>query len=129
MMYALPGNIEWGGKTNSFRTLRFGEVFGDRVAAINIEHYFNDELFRAMKIPFVKNWRLRFNVHFNIAWLDISEKSLAILPRDPVLFKKPFFELGFGIGQALFPMTLEFTWKLNHLGRNNFVFGINTFAL
>jgi hypothetical protein len=129
MMYALPGNIAWGGKSNSFRTLWFGDVFGDRVAAFYIEHRFNDELFRMLKIPFVKDWRLRFNVHFNAAWLDISPKSLAILPREPVLFKKPFFELGFGIGQALFPMTFEFTWKLNHFGQNNFVFGINTFAL
>ncbi len=129
MMFALPGNIAWGGKTNSFRTLWFGDVFGDRVAAINIEHRFNDELFRLLKIPFVKDWRLRFNVHFNVAWLDVSEKSLAIMPREPELFKKPFFELGFGIGQMFLPMTFEFTWKLNHFGKNDFVFGINTFAL
>ncbi|MCP5061001.1 MAG: carboxypeptidase-like regulatory domain-containing protein, partial [Ignavibacteriae bacterium] len=31
MLYALPGNISAAGKSNSFRTLRIGEVFGDDV--------------------------------------------------------------------------------------------------
>jgi len=38
-------------------------------------------------------------------------------------------EAGFGIGQILIPMKMEFTWKLNHFGYNNFVFSLNTFVL
>jgi len=128
MMYALPGNINAGGKNFSFRTIGVGEVFGDRVAAINIEHNFNDELFRLLNIPYLKDMRLRFYLYLNAAWSNISAESKAILPvASYKTFKHPFYELGFGIGQALLPITFEFTWKLNYRGQNNFVFGINTF--
>ncbi len=128
MMYALPGNINAGGKDFSFRTVGIGEVFGDRVAAINIEHNFNDELFRLLKIPYLKDMRLRFYLYLNAAWTDISDRSKSILHVPFKTFEHPFYELGFGIGQALLPITFEFTWKLNYRGQNNFVFGINTFA-
>ena len=64
-----------------------------------------------------------------MAMSNVSQKSKSILTYDPIIFKKPFYELGFSIGHLLVPMTLEFTWKLNYRGKNNFVFGINTFAL
>ena len=127
MMYALPGNINAGGKNFSFRTLGINEVFGDRVAAINIEHDFNDELFRLLNIPYLKDMRLRFYIYLNAALSDISAKSKSILPVSYKTFQHPFYELGFGIGQALLPITFEFTWKLNYRGQNNFIFGINTF--
>ncbi len=128
MMYALPGNINAGGKSFSFRTLGINEVFGDRVASINIIHNFNDELFRLLKIPYLKDMRLRFYLYLNAAWSNISSGSKSILPRTYKTFQHPFYELGFGIGQALLPIALEFTWKLNYRGQNNFVVGINAFV-
>jgi hypothetical protein len=69
-------------------------------------------------------------MHFNAVLLEVSPKSRSIFPTGSGSlfneFKSPFYEIGFGIGQALFPFRLEFTWKLNYLGTNNFVFGINT---
>jgi len=128
MMYALPGNINGGGKDFSFRTLGIGDVFGDRIASLNIEHNFNDELFRFLKIPYLKDMRLIFYVYMNMAISDISPESKSILPVSYKTFEHPFYELGFGIGQALLPIRFEFTWKLNYRGENNFVFGIDTFA-
>jgi len=128
MMYALPGNINAGGKNFSFRTLGIGDVFGDRIASLNIEHNFNDELFRFLKIPYLKDMRLIFYTYLNIAISDISPESKSILPVSYKTFEHPFYEIGFGIGQALLPIRFEFTWKLNYRGENNFVFGINTFA-
>ena len=129
MMYALPGNISSGAKDFSFRTLRIGEYFGDEVITLNLEHNFNDELFRLMNIPVVEDMELLLGVHLNGAFLQISDESKRILPVNYDEFKNPFYELGFSIGQALLPVSFEFTWKLNHRGKNNFVFGINTFAL
>jgi len=129
MFYAFPGNISGSGKSYSFRTLRFGEVYGDQAAAFFINHNFNDELFKMLKIPVLKNAQLRLSTYINIAWLDISNNSQSILLTGFKTFRHPFLEAGFSIGHILFPITFEFTWKLNYRGTNNFVFGVNTFAL
>ncbi|MDD3558498.1 MAG: DUF5686 family protein [Melioribacteraceae bacterium] len=127
--FALPGNINSGGKNFTFRTLRIGEVFGDKAAAIGINHSFNDELFRMLNLPVLKDLELTLDLYANAAWVGVSEKSESIIPYEPTLCLKPFIEAGFGIGQILFPFTLEFTWKLNYRGERNFVIGINTIAL
>jgi hypothetical protein len=129
MMYALPGNIESSGKAFSFRTLNIGEVFGDKGVVLMAQYNLGDELFRLLKIPYLKDWQLILTTHFNAALLQISDKSKNILPRQFTEFKHPMYELGFGIGQMLFPITLEFTWRLNYRGKNDFVIGLNTFVL
>ncbi len=129
MMYSLPGNIESLGKEYSFRTLGIGEVFGDNGIVFTAQYNLNDELFRLLKIPLLKDWNLILTTHFNAALLRISGKSKNILPPQYMEFGKPIYELGFSIGQILFPITVEFTWRLNYRGNNNFVIGLNTFVL
>lgn len=133
MMYSLPGNIESSSQSFTIRTLRTGEVYGDRVVVLSIENNFNDELFRALGLTFLSDIQLNLNLHFNAALLEISPKSKQIFPNQTNTFaqpfteyKNPFYEIGFGVGHPLFPFRLEFTWKLNYFGNNNFVFGINT---
>lgn len=130
MLYALPGNIESSGKNLSFRTLRIGEVFGDKVFTFGAEQNWGDWFFRFLHIPIIKDMQLQLGTHFNMALNEISGNSKSILPvTNYKVFKHPFYEAGFSIGHVLFPLKLEFTWKLNYRGENNFVFGINTFAL
>lgn len=130
MLYALPGNIQSGGKEFTFRTLRIGEVYGDRVAVVGLKHDFRDEFFRLLSIPWLKDLQLLFSTHVNLGWLDISNSSRTILIEQPNnIFRSPFIEAGFSIGQILLPIQFEFTWKVTHRGENNFVFGLNTFAL
>jgi len=127
-MYALPGNINALSKSFTFRTLRINEVFGERVAALNLEHNFRDEVFRLLNIPGLRNWEIMLNVFFNTAVSKIGEKSGDLLPEDLKTFPKPFYEIGFGIGQGIIPLQLEFAWKLNYRGENNFVISLNAFS-
>lgn len=127
-MYALPGNINLVSKNYTFRTLRVNEVFGDRVVTINLEHNFRDELFKMFNIPGLKDWEVTLNAFVNIAVSEIGQKSAELLPTDLKTFPHPFYEIGFGIGQGILPIQLEFAWKLNYRGNNNFVVSINTFA-
>ncbi len=129
MQYALPGNISGLGKEFSFRTLNYGEVFGDKVTSLNIQYNLNDELFRFLQMPILKDLQINLGIHYNTAWVDMSQKSQAILTQPNIKFIKPFQELGFSLFHPLIPIIFEFTWKLNYRGENNFVFGINTFAL
>ncbi len=127
--YALPGNISAAGKNNSFRTLKIGEVFGDNVTTLFLRHNFNDDLFRLSNIPILSSLQLQLSTHLNVALSDISNRSKEILPVNYISFTKPFYELGFSISHPLIPISFEFTWKLNYLNKNNFMFGINTIAL
>ncbi len=129
MLFALPGNIQNASKTNSFRTLTIGEIYGDRGVILNLRHNFNDELFRLLKIPVIKDWQLNLTGYLNAAIMTISPKSKTILSTSYKEFTHPFYEIGFGIGQTMIPLTLEFSWRLNYTGKNNFVISINTFVL
>jgi hypothetical protein len=127
-MYALPGNINLLSKSFTFRTLRMNEIFGERVATLNLEYNFNDELFKLLRIPGLKDWEITLNVFFNSAVTEIGSESTALLPVKIKTFNKPFYELGFGLGQGIIPLQLEFAWKLNYRGSNNFVISLNIFA-
>jgi hypothetical protein len=127
-MYALPGNINLLSKSYSFRTLRINEIFGERVATLNLEYNFRDELFKLFKVPGFKDWEITLNVFFNLAITEIGSESGLLLPVEIKTFDKPFYEIGFGLGQGIIPLQLEFAWKLNYLGSNNFVISLNTFA-
>ena len=127
-MYALPGNLEWLAKPFSFRTLRVNEIFGERVATLNFEYNLRDELFKLLKIPGLKDWEITLNLFFNSAVTEIGSESAAILPTEVKTFNKPFYEIGFGIGQGIIPLDLEFAWKLNYRGTNDFVIAINSFV-
>jgi len=126
MLYSLPGNINLTAEDYTFRTLNINEILGDRVVTIYIDHYFGDELFRLLNIPYVKDWELQLNTYLNIAYSDIGSKSEAISPYPIKTFKHPFFEAGFSIGQILLPINLSFSWRLNYRGENNFRIGLNS---
>jgi len=127
MLYAVPGNIDLTAQSFTFRTLNVNEFLGDRVVTIYLQHNFNDELFRLIPISFIQNLDLRLMGYLNIAYSDVSNKAKLVAPYPLLTFKQPFYEAGFEIGQVLFPLQLDFAWRLNYRGGNNFRVGINTF--
>lgn len=133
LMTALPGNISPLGKDYTFRTVKIFNYLGDRVFTITSQYQLNDELFKMLRIPLLKDARLRLDAHFNVAWLSISEGSKNInrnsFNYQYLEFIEPLYEIGFGIGHQLIPLKLEFTWRLNHTNKNSFVIGINSIAL
>lgn len=124
-MYSLPGNIDAAFNPQTFRTLNLNEVLGDRVATLNVAFNFRDELFRMLNIPGLKNWEVMLTLLFNAAMADVSKESSSLIKNELKLFKHPFYEVGFGIGQGLLPFEIEFMWKLNYRDGNNFRMGLN----
>ena len=124
-LYALPGNIDVVFNSQTFRTLRVNEIVGDKIITLNFTHDFRDELFRAMNIAGLKNWEIMFSLIFNAALADITSETNTILTNPVKTFKHPFYEIGFALGQGLFPFKLEFMWKLNYRDGNNFRVGLN----
>jgi hypothetical protein len=126
-LYSLPGNINSISNSLTFRTLNVNEVIGDRILSVNLEHDFRSEVFRY--VPLIRKLELTLTMFLNSALTDISDESNSILPVPVKTFKYPFYEIGFGIGQAVFPFKLEFSWKLNHRNENNFRIGFNLLLL
>jgi len=126
--YALPGNINALSKGKSFRTLDINEVYGDRVVTVCFDHDFKTELFYLSGIGFLKRMELQVNYFFNAAYTELGSKSAAIMDKlvKPKTFPHPFYETGFSIGHALMPFQLEFAWKLNYRGDNNFKVNIRS---
>jgi hypothetical protein len=127
-MHALPGNLQWLSKPFTFRTLRINQVFGERLATLNFEYNFRDEIFKLLNVPGLKDWEITLSLFFNSAISEIGSDSQAILPKEVETFNKPFYEIGFGVGQGIIPFKLEFGWKLNYRGNNNFIVALNTFV-
>jgi len=125
-LYALPGNIDFLFQRFSFRTLNVNEIFGSRVITINLEHDFQDLIFRALKIPGLRDWGVQLSTFFNAAYSDIGKETTTYLPVHVRTFPHPFYEAGIGISQVLIPLRVEFAWRLNYLGENNFRVGINS---
>lgn len=127
-LYAMPGNIDLVAKNNTFRTLEVNEIAGDRAASLFLNYEWQDEFFRMLHIPVLKDADLIFTTFLNIAYAETGAKSSSILIAPVKSLPHPFYEAGFGISHALIPLKLEFAWKLNYRGENNFRVGINTFA-
>ncbi len=125
-LYALPGNIDVLFQSFSFRTLNVNEIFGSRLLTINLEHNFQDLIFRTLRIPGLMDWGIQLNVFFNAAYSDIGSETTTYLPVHVRTFPHPFYETGFGLSQVLIPFRLEFAWKLNYRGENNFRIGVNS---
>jgi len=124
--YSLPGNITSLGKRFSFRTLGLNEVIGDRVITFYFAHNFRDELFRALGISFLKSLNLQVSYFFSAAISNVSAEGKKNLLLKYKTFKSPFCENGFSVGHQLFPISLEFSWKINYRGERNFVIGLNS---
>ncbi len=127
-LYAVPGNVDLSALSFTFRTLNVNEVLGDRLFTINLEHYFGDELFRMLNIPFLKDMQLQLTAYLNIAYSDVGPGTRSILPFPVKTLLHPFYETGFELGQGIIPLQIDFSWRLNYRGENNFRIGINTFV-
>ena len=127
-LYSLPGNINYISKSSTFRTLDINEVLGEKVITVNLSHQFQDELFKFLGIPGLKNWEITLKVFLNMAISDVGNKTERIIPVEVKKLPHPFYELGFGIGQGLLPFEIDFAWKLNYRGSNNFRVSLNAFV-
>lgn len=127
MLYALPGNVYLGARNYSFRTLEIDEVFGDRIATMNLELDFGTEFFRWLRIPYLKNSEIQVSLFCNAAITKISDKTKEILLHPVKTFPHTFYEAGFGLGHVLFPIELSFAWRLNYRYDNQFRIGFSSF--
>lgn len=129
LLYSLPGNINFTSQNFTFRTLDVNEILGDRILTLNLQENLGSELFRILRVPGLKDWDIQLNTFLNVAVSNINNGSKSILIAPVKNLTHPFYEIGFGIGHPLIPLELDFAWRLNYRGENNFRIGINSFII
>ncbi len=125
-MYSLPGNPSYLSSSFTFRTLSTYEAFGDRIIYFNLEHDFRDELFRALNLDFLTKLDLQVNTFLNGGWSSLRsnllDKNFYSIPS----FKKPLFEIGFGLQKGFIPLQIEFAWKITNRVGKTFRISLNS---
>lgn len=129
IMTSLSGNINYATQSFSFRTLDISEIYGTDVATVNIQYNLRNELFRYIGLDFLSKMEIQLIYFLNAALVTTNQETKNKLGYSPKEYNTPFYEMGFGIGHILIPLQVEFAWKLNYLGKNDFRLGLNTLLL
>jgi len=125
-VFRLPANLPYLTSPWRFHTLEIGEFSGDRYGSFFVEQDFGGQLFRWLKVPFLRDSRWGLILFGSAGWTDIGAKSKSIQVVETNPTGKPFYELGFGVDQILTLFRIVLAWRLNHFreGRN-FAIGLS----
>jgi len=123
--FDLPSRVEDFSTCGVFRTLRVKEFAGDKMAALFIEHNFGSYLFRASKLPLIKNGKIDFILNAGAGWTECSEQYSNQL-QNIVSTEDVFYEIGFALGRISSFLRFDFSWRLTHRGKRNFVFTLGS---
>jgi hypothetical protein len=126
MLYSLPGNINATAQNHSFRTVDLGEYLGDRGWYLELEQNLSDLPLRITGISFLKKLNLQFVGFFNAGMMQFNQESASLIPFKVKTLDSPLYEIGFGIMHQLFPIRLDFGFRLNHTQDRSFRIGINS---
>jgi hypothetical protein len=129
LLFAAPGNINLAAERNTFRTLGYNEVIGDRMFTLFLEHRFGNSLFRWLSIPLLKDYDFTLTAFLNSGLFTLSDESKNILVNQAATFDHPFYEAGFSFGHMLSPVSIHFGWRLNYTEENSFRIGIQSAIL
>ncbi|MBK7865709.1 MAG: hypothetical protein IPJ75_01210 [Ignavibacteriales bacterium] len=129
LLYSLPGNISGTSQNQSFTTLDLGEYIGDRGWTVFVVENLGDLPLRLTGISFLKRLNLQFTGFFNAGMIEYNQASLVLQPFKVKRLTSPLFEIGFGVGHQLFPVRVDFGFRLNHTEEKSFRIGINTFLI
>jgi len=122
--FHLPGS--YGSYTNPrmFRTLRNDIYVGKYYLCFFIENNFKNTIFNLLSIPFFKQSKYDLYIFGNLGWMNNVkwENNQNV----ETIRNIPYSEIGFGIGNILLYLRMDFAWKISHRGYNNFNFKITS---
>jgi hypothetical protein len=102
-------------RARAFLTMREREYQGDRIVQLYLEQNFLDLPTRLLGIHFLDRFQLHWFGLANIGYSSISDSTLTHLPVGfSTTGNVPFVEAGFGLGNILNLVRLDFAWRITH---------------
>jgi hypothetical protein len=117
-LFHLPGNYGTISSSKLFNTLTKDEYSGNKYAAIFLENNFNMIIYKILGLSFIDNSKYDFLIFTKYGWID--EEPLTH-------YSKSLYETGFGIGNILTFLRVDFTWRLQPNSKS--IFYINLVSM
>jgi len=120
LLSVVPGNQTYFSIYNTFPQLDFYEFVTDTYTSMHIEHNFNGRLFS--RIPFLKQYNLRFVLGLRGVWGDLSNENIALSTTgNPVEIpliapnNRIYYEYSFGVANIFKVLRIDFNFRGNYL--------------
>ncbi|MBR9847286.1 MAG: carboxypeptidase-like regulatory domain-containing protein [Algicola sp.] len=120
LLSIVPGNQTYFSIYNTFPQLDFYEFVTDTYTSMHLEHNFNGRLFS--RIPFLKDYNLRFVLGLRGVWGDLSDENIALnTTGNPVEIpliapnNRIYYEYSFGVANIFKVLRIDFNFRGNYL--------------
>lgn len=120
LLSVVPGNQTYFSIYNTFPQLDFYEFVTDTYTSMHIEHNFNGRLFS--RIPFLKDYNLRFVLGLRGVWGDLSDENINLnTTGNPVEIpliapnNRIYYEYSFGVANIFKVLRIDFNFRGNYL--------------
>ncbi len=120
LLSVVPGNQTYFSIYNTFPQLDFYEFVTDTYTSMHVEHNFNGRLFS--RIPFLKDYNLRFVLGLRGVWGDLSNENIALNSTgNPVEIpliapnNRIYYEYSFGVANIFKVLRIDFNFRGNYL--------------
>lgn len=108
-----------------FRSMNVKEFYGDRFAALSMEHNFGEVIPGVLRIPNIASFGIEFILHGNVGWTAFSDEARRAvrdsaeytLPSTDATRERVYGELGIGLNRVLIFLRADATVRFTQTER------------
>lgn len=113
--YSLESSVASTAGDGVFRGMNVKEFYGDRYAALSLEHSFGEVIPGVLRIPSIASFGIEFIMTGSLGWTDFSKgaRLLEALPSTAQTQDKYYYEAGIALNRILLFFRLDFSARLS----------------
>lgn len=113
--YSLESSIASTAGDGVFRGMNVKEFYGDRYAALTLEHSFGEVIPGVLRIPSIASFGIEFILTGSIGWTDFSPGAIRLqtLPSTAQTSDRYYYETGIALNRILLFFRLDLSARLS----------------
>lgn len=119
-LFHLPGSYGSLSELNQFRSLTTDTYAGSAYASVFLENNFKNTVFNILHLPFLMNSKYDLFLCGGAGWIERAGSG------DHARSTAVVSEAGFGIGNILFYLRMNFTWRITPKEERGFFFTVGS---
>lgn len=126
--YSLESSIASTAGDGVFRGMNVKEFYGDRFAALSLEHSFGEVIPGVLRIPSIASFGIEFILTGSMGWTDFSRGALLLqqLPSTAKTNDMYYYETGIALNRILLFFRLDFSARLSQRLQPEYRFTISS---